>query len=78
MPRLTITLSAETLRALKNAAGRREKTICELVEESLDLAGLKTMERAADLVAKVRRRAALTEARALDLAVRETRAVRRR
>ena len=37
MARLTITLSQERHRALKEAAARRSKTIRSLVEESLDL-----------------------------------------
>ena len=36
MPRLTISLSEERHRALKEAAVRRGKTIGQLIEESLD------------------------------------------
>jgi predicted transcriptional regulator len=42
MARLTITLSPERHRALKEAAARRSKTIHRLVEESLDAYGIKT------------------------------------
>lgn len=78
MPRLTITLSPEKHRALKETAVRRGKTIRSLVEESLDAYGIKTVSQAAALVARARSRSGLTEADAIKLAVRETRAHRRR
>jgi hypothetical protein len=78
MPRLTITLSLERHRALKETAVRRGKTIRSLVEESLDAYGVKTQSRAAALVAQARKRSGLTEAEALRLAVEETGAHRRR
>jgi len=77
MPRLTITLSEERHRALKEAAAQRGKTIQQLVEESLDFYGIKTTEKAAALVAKARKRTGLGEESALRLAVEETRAERR-
>ena len=77
MTRLTITLSPERHRALREAAARRHKTIGSLIEESLDFYGIKTQRDATALVAKARRAARLREADALDLAVRETRAARR-
>jgi hypothetical protein len=77
MPRLTITLPPEKHRALKEAAARRGKTIRSLVEESLDAYGIKTISQAAALVARARERSGMTEADALNLAVRETRAHRR-
>jgi D-serine deaminase-like pyridoxal phosphate-dependent protein len=78
MPRLTITLSPERHRALKETAVRRGKTIRSLVEESLDAYGVKTQSQAAVLVARARKRSGLTEAGALRLAVEETGANRRR
>jgi hypothetical protein len=77
MPRLTITLPPEKHRALKEAAARQGKTIRSLVEESLDAYGIKTISQAAALVARARERSGMTEADALNLAVRETRAHRR-
>lgn len=77
MPRLTISLSEERHRALKEAAVRRGKTIGQLIEESLDYCGIKTPARAAELVEKARRRAQLQEAAALDVAVKETREARK-
>ena len=76
MPRLTITLSSEKHRALKETAVRRGKTIRSLVEESLDAYGIKTAAQAAALVARARERSAMSEEAALDLAVSETKARR--
>ena len=78
MARLTITLSDTRYRALKETAARRGKTIGATIEECLDRAGIKTVARAADLVAQARQRSRLSEATALALAVQETRAARRR
>lgn len=78
MARLTITLSDERHRALREAAVQRGKTIGELIEESLQFYGIKSAASAAALVARARARAALPEDRALRLAVAETRAARRR
>jgi len=76
--RLTITLSDERHRALREAAVRRGKTIGQLVEESLEFYGIKSARSAEALVARARARAGLTEQPALRLAVDETRAARRR
>ncbi len=78
MARLTITLSQERHRALKEAAARRSKTIRSLIEESLDAYGIKTTSQAASLVARARKRSSMSEAEASRLAVQETRAHRRR
>ena len=78
MPRLTITLSEERHRALKEAAARRGKTIGAVIEESLDFYGIKTLESAQALVERARRRSGLSEQQATKLAVRETRSVRKR
>lgn len=78
MARLTITLSDERHRALREAAVRRGKTIGQLVEESLEFYGIKSARSAEALVARARARAGLTEQPALRLAVDETRAARRR
>ena len=78
MSRLTITLSEERHRALKEAAVRRNTSIGRIIEESLDFYGIKTTESAAALVAGARQRSGLTEDEALALAVEETRIERRR
>jgi len=72
MPRMTITLSKERHRALKEAAARRNTSIAQLIDESLEYYGIKTTETAAALVAAARERARQREADALELATRET------
>ena len=76
MSRLTITLSEPRYRALKEAAAQRDKTIGQLIDESLDFYGIKSREQALDLVRRARARTALSEAQALSLASEEVRAVR--
>jgi hypothetical protein len=78
MPRLTITLTDERHRALKETAYRTRKSIRSLIEESLDAYGLKTLSRAAEIVAKARKQAALSEKDAMRIAVAETRVERKR
>ena len=77
MARLTISLSDDRHIGLKEAAVRRGKKIGELIEESLELYGIKTGNEAAQLVAKARGRSRLSPKVAMDLAVSETRAHRR-
>ena len=77
MPRLTITLSEEKHRALKEAAIKRKKTIGELIEESLDFYGIKSARAAASILATARRRSRLSEAEGNRLAVKETRVHRK-
>ena len=78
MSRLTITLSEERYRALKDASARRNKTIGQLIDESLDFYGIKSREQARNLVRRARARGKLDELQALDVAQREVRAVRRK
>ncbi len=76
--RLTISLPDALHRALKESALSRNRTIGELVAESLAFYGVKPREAAAELVARARSGARLSETQAMALAVRESRAVRRR
>jgi hypothetical protein len=76
MPRITITLSEERKRALKEAAARRGVTITALIDESLELAGIRTSESARQIVARARAKARMADADALELALRETAAER--
>ena len=76
MSRLTITLSEERYRALKEAAAQRDKTIGQLIDESLDFYGIKSRQDARDLVRRARVRSQLTEEKALVDAQKEVRAVR--
>lgn len=76
MNRLTISLSEARYRALKEAAARRDKTIGQLIDESLDFYGIKSREDARDLVRRARAQGKLSEEQALDVAQKEVRAVR--
>lgn len=78
MSRITITLSEERYRALKEASVQRSKTIGELIDESLEFYGIKSRERARDLVRRARSRAGLSEAEATKTARAEVDAVRRK
>lgn len=76
MARMTITLSDERQRALKEAAARRGTTITAIIEQSLELAGIRTRESAADMVARACAHSQLSEQEAMELALQETDAVR--
>ena len=76
MTRITVTLSKQRHRALKEAAARTGKTLGQIVEESLEFYGIKTMTAAGDLVEQARRNSDLPPREAERLAVRETRARR--
>ena len=73
MSRLTITLSDERHRALKEAVARRNMSIRRIIEESLDSYGIKTSEGASALVAAARERSGLADDDAMAIAVEETR-----
>jgi hypothetical protein len=77
MPRMTITLSEARQRALRQAAARRGTTIAAIIEESLEACGIKSEMQAEEIVAMARARAAMSEDAAMELALRETRGVRR-
>lgn len=76
MPRMTITLSAARQRALKEAAARRGTSITALIDESLELAGIRTYENAQEIVARARAHAGMDDGEAMDLALHETAARR--
>lgn len=78
MSRLTITLSEARYRALKEASAKRDKTIGQLIDESLELYGIKTREDARNLVRRARAHSNLTEKQALNVAQEQVRAVRRK
>ena len=77
MSRLTITLSESRYRALKEASAQRNKTIGQLIDESLEFYGIKTREDAQNLLRRARARSNLTETQALKLANKHVRAIRR-
>ena len=78
MSRLTITLSEARYRALKEASAQRDKTIGQLIDESLDFYGIKSREDARDLVRRARTHGKLGEAQALAVAQEQVRAARRK
>lgn len=78
MSRLTITLSEARYRALKEASAQRNKTIGQLIDESLEFYGIKSRNEAMDLVRRARARAKLTESEALAVAQEGVKAVRRK
>lgn len=76
MSRLTITLTEPRYRALKEAAAQRDKTIGQLIDESLDFYGIKSQQQALELVRQARGRSKLDDTEALALANENVRAVR--
>jgi len=74
--RFTVTLPAARYAALKETAARQGKTMAEIVNESLELYGVKSKAAAQELVARARQRADMTADEAMQLALRETRAHR--
>ena len=77
MSRLTITLSDSRYRALKEASAQRDKTIGQLIDESLDFYGIKSRQDARTLMRRARAHGELSEERAIAVAQDEVRAVRR-
>jgi len=78
MSRLTITLSEARYRALKEASAQRDKTIGQLIDESLEFYGIKPREDALDLVRRARARSKLNDKQALAVAQKQVKAVRRK
>lgn len=73
MTRLTITLADRTHRALKEAAARQGRSMASIIEESLEMRGIRPLDTAREIVAKARRRPGLDADAAMTLAVNETR-----
>ncbi|MGK2941331.1 MAG: CopG family transcriptional regulator [Immundisolibacter sp.] len=78
MSRLTITLSEARYRALKAASAQRDKTIGQLIDESLDFYGIKSRDDAHELVRRARAGSNLTEEQAQAVAQEQLKAVRRK
>jgi len=78
MSRLTITLDDDLHRALKETAARQGRSIASIIEESLRLRGIRSQASAIALVEEARKRAKLEPDAALELALEETSAVRKR
>lgn len=69
MARLTITLSDARYAALKLAAAQRQRTMGELIDDSLERCGIRTADEAVALVHRARENARLSEDDAVHLAV---------
>ena len=76
MPRLTISLADRTHRALKEAAARQNRSMASIIEESLELRGIRPYDTAKEIVAKARAQSGLNATDAMALAVEETRRFR--
>ena len=72
MPRLTISLTDRTHRALKEVAARQGRSMGSLIEESLELRGILPSDTAQEIVARARSSAGLSDEEAMAIAVRET------
>jgi predicted transcriptional regulator len=77
MTRLTVTLADQTHRALKETAARQGRSMAAIIEESLELRGIRPYETARELVLEARANSGLDSDRAMALAVRETRRQRK-
>ena len=76
MPRLTISLADRTHRALKEAAARQNRSMASIIEECLELRGIRPYDTAREIVAKARASSGLGADDAMALAVEETRRFR--
>ena len=65
-------------RALKEASALRDKTIGQLIDESLDFYGIKSRQDARDLVHRARAHSKLSEDQAVAVAQEQFRALRRK
>lgn len=73
MPRLTISLTERTHRALKEASTRQNRSMGAIIEESLELRGIRPFDTAEEIVARVRAKSELSADDAMALAIEETR-----
>ena len=76
MPRLTICLADRTHRALTEAVARRNPSMASIIEESLELRGIRPYDTAKEIVARVRANSGLSADDAMVLALEETRRFR--
>ena len=77
MSRLTITLDDNIHQALREAAARQNRSIGAIIQESLELRGIRTSDSARDIVIRARAKSKLSADKALELAVTETRRARK-
>lgn len=72
MPRLTISLADRTHQALKETVARQNRSMGSIIEESLELRGIRPYDTAREVVAKARAKSGLNADDAMVLAVKET------
>ena len=77
MTRMTISLSSTTHRVLKEAATHQGRSMASIIEENLQHSGIGREESAREIVARIGSKSRLSPEKAMDLAVEETRLVRR-
>lgn len=73
MPRVTISLSGRTYRALKEAASRQSRSMDSIIEESLERRGVSLYDTPREIVARARAESGMSGDKAMALAVEETR-----
>ena len=73
MPRLTISLNERMHRALKEAAVRQNRSMSAIIEESLELRGIRPVDAVEEIIARARASSGLSADEAMALAVDETR-----
>jgi hypothetical protein len=78
MSGVTLTLSETRYKALEEAAGQRDKTIGQVIDESLEFYGIKPRADARDLVRRARAHSKLPDDKAMAVAQAHVRAVRRK
>lgn len=76
MSRLTITLEDGLHQSLKETAIRQGRTIRDIIEESLKLRGIRSIESAQDLLKRARSNSTLNDDEAMSLALDEASRVR--
>lgn len=76
MPRVTISLSDPTYRALKEIASRQNRSMGSIIEDSLKRRGIGLYDTAREMVARARARSGMSADQAMALAVDETRRFR--
>ena len=77
MARLTINLDDRTHRALEETAARQKRSMDAIIEESLEMRGIRPCGAAKEIAAKGRMKSGLGTEEAMALAVEETRRFRK-
>ena len=76
MPRVIISLSDRTYRALKEAAVRQNRSMGSIIERSLELTGGRPLDTAKEIVDRARAKSGMSADEAMVLAIGETKRFR--